>query len=91
MHCFGHIHEAWGAEIVRWKTDGGDAAKDGGGGRFGEEGEVLGSIVPGMRGVQRPDDGDAVERRANYLDVSREGSRPLKVGEEKRDSKEGRI
>jgi hypothetical protein len=21
LHCFGHIHEGWGAERVRWKED----------------------------------------------------------------------
>jgi len=21
MHCFGHIHEGWGAEVVRWETE----------------------------------------------------------------------
>lgn len=23
LHCFGHIHEGWGAQKVRWKNDGG--------------------------------------------------------------------
>jgi hypothetical protein len=78
LHCFGHIHEAWGAEIVKWKTD----AQAVGGGRFGERAELLGSIVPGVKGRQTPSDADAVERRANYLDVSSGAERPLKAGRE---------
>lgn len=80
LHCFGHIHEAWGAEVVMWKTDA-DASKVAGG-RFGERSHILGSIVPGVKGRQTPSDPDAVERRANYLDVSAAAGRPLKAGTE---------
>ena len=79
LHCFGHIHEAWGAEIVKW----GVGSKASVGGRFGERGELLGSIVrSGVKDRQTPMDQDVIERRANYLDVSSEAGRPLKAGEE---------
>ena len=79
LHCFGHIHEAWGAEIVKWESSGGGG---GGGGRFGETGELLGAIAGAVKGRQTPMDADAIERRANYLDVSAQGGRPLDVGKE---------
>jgi hypothetical protein len=74
LHCFGHIHEAWGAEVVRW--DAGLPASVGG--RLGERGRVLGSWTPGIEGQQTPKDADAIARRANYLDVSE----TLEVGKE---------
>ncbi|KAF2435712.1 ser/Thr protein phosphatase family protein [Tothia fuscella] len=61
LHCFGHIHEAWGAERVKWKGDQDPA-----------EGP----------GIQKPDDVDVRERRAAYVDVSSESSRPLIAGKE---------
>jgi hypothetical protein len=78
LHCFGHIHEAWGAEIVKWRTQ----SEAGGSGRFGERADILGSIVPGGKGQQTPSDPDAIERRANYLDVSSNAEHPLRAGDE---------
>jgi hypothetical protein len=78
LHCFGHIHEAWGAEIVKWKTD----PEAVGGGRFGESSDILGSIVPGVEGRQTPADPDAIKQRANYLNVSSGAERPLRIGDE---------
>ncbi|KIW07977.1 uncharacterized protein PV09_01876 [Verruconis gallopava] len=85
MHCFGHIHEAWGAELVTW-SPADTGARVGGSatapvGRFGETTEVLGSLVPGPN-RQTPSDKDAIERRANYLDVSSDSKRPLRAGSE---------
>lgn len=28
VHCFGHIHEGWGAEVVNWADDAGKAATE---------------------------------------------------------------
>jgi hypothetical protein len=79
LHCFGHIHEAWGAEIVTWKADGEQGDPDT---RFGERGEIIGELKPAVKGRQTPSDADAVERRANYLDASETAKRPLRAGEE---------
>jgi hypothetical protein len=77
LHCFGHIHEAWGAEIIKWRTEGEDPGENGG--RFGEVGELLGSWASGG---QTPNDFDALERHANYLDVSRRTGKPFQPGKE---------
>ncbi|KAH0495633.1 hypothetical protein TgHK011_009168 [Trichoderma gracile] len=31
LHCFGHIHEAWGAQLMRWKPNVGSPGEAGGG------------------------------------------------------------
>ena len=78
--CFGHIHEGWGAERLKWA------------GRAGEVATKECSLEEwkekvweeGVEKVERieVDLEHARERRAVYVDVSEEGGRELKDGEE---------
>jgi hypothetical protein len=79
LHCFGHIHEAWGCERVLWQN-----GNSKGGGMVGEITETVGALEKGLGDseVQTPFDGAVLERRAAYIDVSSESDRPLKIGEE---------
>lgn len=72
LHCFGHIHEAWGAEIVKWGA---------GSGTVGEGSEKIGEL-DGGEGLQTPFDEATVDRHAAFVDVSSGGPRPLKEGKE---------
>jgi len=72
LHCFGHIHEAWGAEILKWGA---------GDGTVGEGSEMIGQLKSGQ-GVQTPFEEATVERHAAFVDVSSSGPRPLEVGKE---------
>ncbi|KAK3067113.1 hypothetical protein LTR53_016213, partial [Teratosphaeriaceae sp. CCFEE 6253] len=75
VHCFGHIHEGWGAEIVKW-SDRVDAItstpttinewKDGA--------WHSGVAHNGLQSVSVNEE-KTVERHAAYLDISRDGSR----------------
>jgi Icc-related predicted phosphoesterase len=76
LHCFGHIHEGWGCERVHWE-EGGDEA-----GELGEATEIVGHLSAQGTNVQRPDDVAVLERRAAYIDVSSESTKPLQLGEE---------
>jgi hypothetical protein len=85
IHCFGHIHEAWGAERVVWKAraaeNEGQAALERG--KVGEVAEVQGSLEPQLGStIQRPDDEDVIRRGAAYVDVSQSSPAPLRTGEE---------
>ncbi|ORY00389.1 Metallo-dependent phosphatase-like protein [Clohesyomyces aquaticus] len=68
LHCFGHIHEAWGAERVSWKLGEklGSESKD-----SVEEAEEVGVREDRM-----------VEERAAYVDISTGGATPLEFGKE---------
>lgn len=87
LHCFGHIHEAWGAEVVSWRKkfestnsdDRRNSQGEGLGGRYGELTETYGSLDD-VEGRQKPTDQDALHRRANYLDFSKFSKRPLQAG-----------
>ncbi|KAL2166788.1 hypothetical protein VTG60DRAFT_2141 [Thermothelomyces hinnuleus] len=66
MHCFGHIHEGWGAEVVRWgkppeleneERHGGSRSQRGGSG----SGSGLGSTVIADLGSVLPLKGDSPE------------------------------
>lgn len=78
LHCFGHIHEAWGAEVIRWKGEGEPA----GPGKVRESTEVLGSLDLDSEISQHPANSEVVERRAAFADVSSSGPRPLQAGKE---------
>lgn len=82
LHCFGHIHEGWGAELVRW-SEAADAVtatsstiKDwsSAGWKKGvlEEGEAVKKINPDLK--------TAKEDRAVFVDVSETSSEPIKRG-----------
>lgn len=81
LHCFGHIHEAWGAERVMWNGER-DTKIQGvereGYGVVGESSEILGSLS----GPTKPNDANVIAERTAYIDVSNNSERPLKAGQE---------
>ncbi|KAH6635884.1 metallophosphoesterase domain-containing protein [Chaetomium tenue] len=52
LHCFGHIHEGWGAEVVRWARTAGEG---------GSPGRQHGSVVLADLGSVLPLKGDGAE------------------------------
>ncbi len=56
LHCFGHIHESWGAERTSWEQ------------RKSERVQV--------------DELRMVEEKSAYVDISKDGERPLEFGKE---------
>jgi len=68
LHCFGHIHEGWGAERVKWKE--------------GEELDVQWEKHVETAEWIEIDDEKMTEARAAILDVSTESDRPLERGKE---------
>lgn len=63
LHAFGHIHEAWGAQRMRWGPQETANIED-----------VLTPVVV--------DKEDVFEQRGAYIDMSSEGSNPLRWGDE---------
>jgi hypothetical protein len=82
LHCFGHIHEGWGAERVAWKSESISKGEDKTEGKVGEVTEILGGLEKFNSQIQTPDDTEVKDRRAAYLDVSRTSDNPLKPGKE---------
>jgi hypothetical protein len=68
LHCFGHIHEGWGAKRVTWNDDDELAA------RQAYLFETAESIFVNKEQIR--------EARAAYMDVSRGATRPLEIGKE---------
>ncbi|KAF1951054.1 ser/Thr protein phosphatase family protein-like protein [Byssothecium circinans] len=68
LHCFGHIHEGWGAERVKWK----------------DGNEVDAEWEKHVEGKERIEvDNDKMkEQRAAIVDVSGKSERPLEWGKE---------
>ncbi|PVI07283.1 Metallo-dependent phosphatase [Periconia macrospinosa] len=69
LHCFGHIHEGWGAERVKWKES-------------GEEGEVGWEGYTESKEWIEVDVEKMEEEKAVFLDVGEGSERPLNFGEE---------
>jgi hypothetical protein len=71
LHCFGHIHEGWGAERVRWEepTEG-DAGF--------EEGEWKVKEAVSVEAEKS----EMLEERAACVDLSRDGGEELEWGRE---------
>jgi predicted DNA-binding antitoxin AbrB/MazE fold protein len=68
LHCFGHIHEGWGAQKVKWKE--------------GEELDVkIEEHVEEREDIQANME-DVVASRAVEVDISKEGATPLEYGKE---------
>lgn len=77
VHCFGHIHEGWGAKLQRWKVEGGVVSMD-------EENSVLVENLETLEGTR----GDGprtraekmarrnawAEKRARVVDLCRHGN-----------------
>ncbi|KAK4507155.1 hypothetical protein PRZ48_000889 [Zasmidium cellare] len=84
IHCFGHIHEGWGAERIKWSDKADEVAdstatisqwqngswKEGVAG----QGSAIETIKTNLDAAK--------ERHAVLVDVSKEGGQPLKKGEE---------
>ncbi|KAH7117111.1 Metallo-dependent phosphatase-like protein [Dendryphion nanum] len=72
LHCFGHIHEAWGAERVRWKEGDGDE----GGGREKWEDYVERKEEVAVDETKMKEDG------AVFIDITKEGGNEVVFGTE---------
>ena len=68
LHCFGHIHEGWGAERVKWSD--------------GEELDAQWESHVQASEYVETDHQTLVEARAAVLDVSKEGGNPIERGKE---------
>ena len=68
LYCFGHIHEAWGAERVQWTSSQNQANLH----------------SPGIKSVESlpVNHPKALEERAVHVDISTESGRGLIFGEE---------
>ncbi|KAI9773689.1 MAG: hypothetical protein M1840_006963 [Geoglossum simile] len=71
LHCFGHIHESWGAERVRWEERGEE-----------EAGYREGEWKIGKRERFENDSEETLRERAVCMDVGRESREPLVWGQE---------
>ncbi|KAI9775825.1 MAG: hypothetical protein M1839_000876 [Geoglossum umbratile] len=71
LHCFGHIHEGWGAERVRWEERG-----EGEAGFADGEWRVKEAVSVGV------DRAEMLEERAACVDLSEEGGEGLEWGRE---------
>jgi hypothetical protein len=68
LHCFGHIHEGWGAQKVKW--------------RDGEELDaIIGEYVERSEDVQI-DHRQMVAQRAATIDISQSGEAAVEFGRE---------
>lgn len=68
LHCFGHIHEGWGAERVKWKE--------------GEELDAKWQQHVEKAEWVEVDEEKMAEERAAFVDISRSGARPVEFGKE---------
>ena len=73
VHCFGHIHESWGAERVKWY---GDEDKD------VKAGEIPISQVSGSLRKVEVDMAQCQQERLASVDLSNSGPDPLSFGME---------
>lgn len=71
LHCFGHIHEAWGCERVKW-GDGPIEARE-------EQTITIGQAINATASVLTPFDPTVIQRRAAYTDLSRSSNAPLQA------------
>ncbi|KAF2470683.1 Metallo-dependent phosphatase [Lindgomyces ingoldianus] len=68
LHCFGHIHEAWGAGRVTWKLE-------------QELGTKYKDYIEKTEDVEIRED-SVIEEKAAFLDISGGGATPLEFGKE---------
>lgn len=68
LHCFGHIHEGWGAQRVKWKD--------------GEEPDMkMEEHIEESNEVQVKEE-DMIQERAARVDISKDGGAGLLFGKE---------
>jgi len=80
LHCFGHIHEGWGAEVVSWSPNA-DAVT---GTPHAISEWRNGAWQAGVEGVQKVDVnlGAAKQQHAVFLDISSQSGKGVKTGEQ---------
>ncbi|KAH0559304.1 hypothetical protein GP486_004177, partial [Trichoglossum hirsutum] len=77
LHCFGHIHEAWGAERVRWEEPEEEEEKElPSAAQAGGEWKIKSVTLCDV------DEQDVLRERAAYVDVGKESACPLEWGRE---------
>jgi len=67
IHCFGHIHEGWGAQMVEWKA-------------YQHSSEPA-ERIKSVNNIH-VDGANMFENRAVYVDISSAGRTPLRRGEQ---------
>ena len=82
--CFGHIHEGWGAERVRWSDNALEVLNRREGIESWKAGGWRDGIADGGKGVESiaTDLETTCEKRAAFVDISEEGGRPIQQGHE---------
>ena len=82
VHCFGHIHEGWGAERIQWNGDADSVACRKLSTEEWIDGGWLDSVAGGEEGIQtiEADREVAKERRAVFVDLSAAGGNPVRRG-----------
>ncbi|KAK1052138.1 hypothetical protein LTR12_014268 [Friedmanniomyces endolithicus] len=73
LHCFGHIHEGWGAEIVQWSEKADEITAASTSIAEWKAGAWEAGVAQEGRESISVDREEAEERHAAYLDVSRDG------------------
>ncbi|TKA68988.1 hypothetical protein B0A55_07536 [Friedmanniomyces simplex] len=74
LHCFGHIHEAWGAELVKWSDRADELTAASTSIAEWKDGAWQAGVAHnGLQSVS-VDEEKMKQRHAAYLDVSRDGS-----------------
>jgi len=67
IHCFGHIHEGWGAQIVDWKAY--------------DDSSKPAERIKSVQKIH-VDGPDMLANRAAHVDISNAGGTPLRRGEQ---------
>lgn len=84
IHCFGHIHEGWGAERVKWSNDADNVADSSATISGWTNGSWKAGVLDQDSAIEtiKTDLNGAKELHAAFVDVSKEGGNGLKRGEE---------
>lgn len=79
LHCFGHIHESWGAERIRWKTLKNETSE-----ASGPEDPTTDEASTRIESVHRynPTPKQLVADRTAFIDASVNSAQPLVFGQE---------
>lgn len=84
IHCFGHIHEGWGAERVTWPGNADEVADSSATISQWKDGSWKTGVAEQGKAIEtiKPDLNAAKDLHAVFLDVSQEGGNGLKKGKE---------